>query len=73
MGRGKDMRKQKIRRQEESEEDNLPNRIYAKAYNNFAVLVEKSYSPRFVEVAKSKRLDIVEMEEEAIKHEKEPL
>lgn len=72
MGRTKDMPKQKIAQHKETKEDNISDRIYAKAYNNFAILVEKSYSPRFVGIIKSETLNIVTPEEESSKYEKEP-
>ena len=66
------MLKQKTGQHKEAKEDNLSDRIYVKAYNNFAVLVEKSYSPRFAGVTKSKTLDTAAMEEEPSKYEREP-
>lgn len=66
------MLKQKTGQQKETKEDNLSDRIYVKAYNNFAVLVEKSYSPRFVEVKKSGTLNIAVIEDESPKYEKAP-
>jgi hypothetical protein len=65
------MLKQKTRQYKEGKEGSLSDSVYGKAYNDFAILVEKSYSPRFVESTKSEALNIAEMGQEPSKHERE--
>jgi len=54
----------KIEQHRRAKADDLSDRIYFKAYNNFAVLVEKAYSPRFAEFAGDIGLNVVEEAEQ---------
>ncbi|MFC2065552.1 hypothetical protein ACFLUO_00615 [Chloroflexota bacterium] len=65
------MLKQKSGQHKETKEGNLSDKIYAQTYNNFALLVEKSYSPRFINVTRRETLNIAEREVEPSKYERE--
>ena len=45
--------------------DDLADRLYSKTYNNFAILVEKSYSPRFAEAMGDIGANILEEEQKS--------
>ena len=46
--------------------DDLADRLYSKTYNNFAILVEKSYSPRFAEAVGDIGASILEEEKKSV-------